>query len=231
MSAGRILVVDDDPQIRRAMRVTLTARGYEVADARTGEEARDELGSGNYDLVLLDMNMPGLGGLEPCRLIRSSSETAIIMLTVSNYEKDKVDALDAGAADYIPKPCSTPELLAGIRATLRRVPQPADHADLRQLSQRGVEIDLASRRATVNGRTARLTAKEFDLLSYLLARPNKTISHRELLPAVLGPAYGVELQYVLVFINSLPKKIEHDPSTHQFLATYALARYRFQLSP
>jgi two-component system KDP operon response regulator KdpE len=229
MSAGRILVVDDDPQIRRAMRATLTARGYEVADARTGEEALDELRAGGYDLVLLDMNMPGLGGLETCRLIRAGSETAIIMLTVSNSEKDKVDALDAGADDYITKPFSMPELLARIRATLRRVPQQPDHAELKQLSQRGVEIDLASRRATVNGRTSRLTAKEFDLLSYLLARPNKTISHRELLQAVWGPDYGDELEYVRVFINRLRKKIEPNPSDPQFLVTDAWAGYRFQL--
>jgi two-component system, OmpR family, KDP operon response regulator KdpE len=229
MSAGRILVVDDDPQIRRAMRATLTARGYEVADARTGEEALDQLRSGNYDLVLLDMNMPRMGGMETCRLIRSGSETAIIMLTVSNSEKDKVDALDAGADDYITKPFSTPELLARIRATLRRVPQPPDHVDLKQLNQQGVEIDLASRRAMVNGHTSRLTAKEFDLLSYLLAHPNKTISHRELLQAVWGPDYGDELEYVRVFINRLRKKIEPDPSKPQFLVTDAWAGYRFYL--
>jgi two-component system KDP operon response regulator KdpE len=229
MSAGKILVVDDDPQIRRAMRATLTSRGYEVADARTGEEALDELRAGSYDLVLLDMNMPGLGGLETCRLIRAGSETAIIMLTVSNSEKNKVDALDAGADDYITKPFSMPELLARIRATLRRVPQQPDHAELKQLSQRGVEIDLPSRRVSVNGRTSRLTAKEFDLLSYLLARPNKTISHRELLQAVWGPDYGDELEYVRVFINRLRKKIEPNPSEPQFLVTDAWAGYRFQL--
>ena len=140
MSAGRILVIDDDPQIRRAMRTTLTARGYEVADARTGEEGLDELRSATYDLVLLDMNMPGMGGIETCRLIRSGSEIAIIMLTVSNSEKDKVDALDAGADDYITKPFSTPELLARMRATLRRLPHPPDHAELRQSDQRAVHL-------------------------------------------------------------------------------------------
>lgn len=229
MSAGRILVVDDDPQIRRAMRATLTARGYEVADARTGEEALEELRSGTYDLVLLDMNMPGMGGMETCRLIRSGSENAIIVLTVSNLEKDKVDALDAGADDYITKPFSTPELLARIRATLRRLPQAPNQADLRHMSQQGVEIDLSSRHVNVRGRASRLTAKEFDLLSYLLARPNKTIAHRELLQAVWGPDYGDELEYLRVFINRLRKKIEPDPSKPQFLVTDAWAGYRFQL--
>jgi two-component system KDP operon response regulator KdpE len=229
MSAGRILVVDDDPQIRRAMRTTLTARGYEVADARTGEEALEALRSGNYDLVLLDMNMPGMGGIETCRLIRSSSDTAIIMLTVSNSEKDKVEALDAGADDYITKPFSTPELLARIRATLRRLPHAPEHGDLKELDHRGVEIDLASRQVNVHGRASRLTAKEFDLLSYLIARPNKTISHRELLQAVWGPDYGDELEYLRVFINRLRKKIEPDPSKPEFLVTDAWAGYRFHL--
>jgi two-component system KDP operon response regulator KdpE len=229
MSAGRILVVDDDPQIRRAMRTTLTARGYEVADSRTGEEALDELRAANYDLVLLDMNMPGMGGLETCRLIRSASEIAIIVLTVSNSEKDKVDALDAGADDYVTKPFSTPELLARIRASLRRLPHAPDQTQLGQLEGKGVSIDLASRQVNVRGRASRLTAKEFDVLSYLIARPNKTIAHRELLQAVWGPDYGDELEYLRVFINRLRKKIEPDPSKPQFLVTDAWAGYRFQL--
>lgn len=229
MSAGRILVVDDDPQIRRAMRTTLTARGYEVADVRTGEEALEELRSRNCELVLLDMNMSGMGGIETCRLIRSSSEIAIIMLTVSNSERDKVDALDAGADDYITKPFSMPELLARIRATLRRLPHAPDQTELKQLDRRGVAIDLSSRQVNVCGRSSRLTAREFDLLSYLIARPNKTIAHRELLQAVWGPDYGDELEYLRVFINRLRKKIEPDPSKPQFLVTDAWAGYRFQL--
>lgn len=229
MSAGRILVIDDDPQIRRAMRTTLTAHGYEVGDARTGEEGLEELRSGSYDLVLLDVNMPGMGGLETCRSIRTGSDVAIIMLTVSNSERDKVDALDAGADDYVTKPFSTPELLARIRASLRRLPRAPEHADLTQLGVKGVEIDLGSRQVSVNGRDSRLTAKEFDLLSYLLAHPNKTISHRELLQSVWGPDYGDELEYLRVFINRLRKKIEPDPSKPQFLVTDAWAGYRFQL--
>jgi two-component system KDP operon response regulator KdpE len=229
MSAAKILVIDDDPQIRRAMRATLTSRDYEVNDARTGEEGLEMLRSALYDLVLLDINMPGIGGIETCQLIRSSSEIAVIMLTVSNAEKDKIAALDAGADDYITKPFSMPELLARIRATLRRLPQAPGHADLRSLAAKGVKIDLPSRQVTVLGRVSRLTAKEFDLLSYVLARPNKTLTHRELLQAVWGPDYGDELEYLRVFVNRLRKKIEPDPSKPQFLVTDAWAGYRFQL--
>jgi two-component system KDP operon response regulator KdpE len=229
MSTGRILVIDDDPQIRRAMRATLTARGYQVGDARNGEEGLNEMRSSPYDLVLLDMNMRGMGGIETCRTIRSGSEIAIIMLTVRNTEKDKVDALDAGADDYITKPFSMPELLARIRATLRRLPQPPNNADLEPLTAQGVNIDLSSRQATVHGRTSRLTAREFDLLSYLLARPNKTIAHRELLQAIWGPDYGDELEYLRVFVNRLRKKIEPDPPNPRFLLTDTFAGYRFHL--
>jgi two-component system KDP operon response regulator KdpE len=229
MSGGRILVVDDDPQIRRAMKAALTARGYEVSDTRTGDEALEKLRSEAFDLILLDVNMPGSSGMEICRVIRSSSDIAVIMLTVNNTEKSKVEALDAGADDYVTKPFSTPELLARIRATLRRLPQLPDDAGLKQLTLQGVEIDLPSRQTTVRGRASRLTAKEFDLLSYLLARPNRTISHRELLQAVWGPDYGDELEYLRVFVNRLRKKIEPDPAKPRFLVTDAWAGYRFHL--
>jgi len=229
MSGGRILVVDDDPQIRRAMKSALTARGYEVSDARTGDEALEKLRSEAVDLILLDVNMPGSSGMEICRVIRSGSDIAIIMLTVNNTEKSKVEALDAGADDYVTKPFSTPELLARIRATLRRLPQVPDDAGLKQLTLQGVEINLPSRQTTVRGRASRLTAKEFDLLSYFLARPNRTISHRELLQAVWGPDYGDELEYLRVFVNRLRKKIEPDPAKPRFLVTDAWAGYRFHL--
>lgn len=229
MSTGKVLVIDDDPQIRRAMRTTLTSHGYEVNDARSGEDGLDELRNRNYDLVLLDLNMPGMGGMEACRLIRASSEIAIIMLTVNNAERQKVDALDAGADDYITKPFSTPELLARIRASLRRLPQLPTHADLRPLAERGVHIDLASREVAVHGRMSRLTARELGLLTYFLTRPNRTITHRELLQAVWGPDYGDELEYLRVFVNRLRKKIEPDPSKPEFLVTDAWAGYRFHL--
>jgi two-component system KDP operon response regulator KdpE len=229
MSAGKILIIDDDPQIRRVMRSTLTSHGYEVNDARSGEEGLEELRNSSYDLVLLDVNMPGMGGLEACRIIRSSSEAAIIMLTVNNTEEQKVEALDAGADDYVTKPFSTPELLARIRASLRRLPQLPGQSDLQPLAALGVNIDLPSREVTVHGRTARLTAREFGLLTFFLARPNKTITHRELLQAVWGPDYGDELEYLRVFVNRLRKKIEPDPSKPKFLVTDAWSGYRFHL--
>jgi len=226
MSAGRILVVDDDPQIRRAMRASLSSKGYEVGDARSGEEALDKLRAEAYDLVLLDMNMPGMGGMEACRLIRAGSDITIIMLTITNTEKDKVGALDAGADDYVTKPFSMPELLARIRASLRRAPL-AVYTGPQQLRLGEVEIDFASRQVIAPGRTVRLTPKEFELLSYFVARPNRTISHRELLQAVWGPDYGNELEYLRVFVNRLRKKLEPNPAKPRFLLTDAWAGYRF----
>ena len=182
MSSGRILVVDDDPQIRRVMRTTLTGQGYEVDDAKEGESALEKLRLGRFDLVLLDMNMPGIGGLEACRAIRSQSDVAVIMLTVRDAETDKVDALDAGADDYVTKPYNPPELLARIRAALRRTPSMQEPTG--RVSLGSVEIDFDARQVTAPGRKVRLTPKEFDLLRYLTAHANKTISHRELLQAV-----------------------------------------------
>jgi len=227
MSAGRILVVDDEPQIRRVMRTTLAAHGYEVADARSGEQALEEIRAGKYDLVLLDVNMPGMGGVEACRAIRRDSDAAIIMLTVRNTEEDKVEALDAGADDYVTKPFSTPELLARIRAALRRAPA-SDSLPPRIILGKA-EIDFESRQVRRPGRALRLTPKEFDLLRYLATRPNKAVTHRELLQAVWGPDYGEELEYLRVFINQLRKKIEPDPSNPRYLRTEPWVGYRFCL--
>lgn len=229
MSAGLILVVDDDPQIRRVMRTTLTASGYEVNDARSGEQALEKIRAERFDLLLLDVNMPGMGGLEACRAIRSVSEAAIIMLTVRNAERDKVEALDAGADDYVTKPFSTPELLARIRAALRRAPSPDSAPQHVILGQ--VEIDFASRHVRLPGRESRLTPKEFDLLRYLATHPNRPISHRELLQAIWGPDYGDEVEYLRVFINQLRKKIETDPPTPQYILTEPWFGYRFALPP
>src|SRR5580700_1639018 len=150
MSTGRILVVDDEPQIRRVLRATLMAQGYEVQDSRTGEDALASIRNSRFDLILLDMNMPGMGGLETCRSIRSGSEVAIIMLTVHDAEQDKVAALDAGADDYITKPFSMPELLARIRAALRRLPATAD-SSTEVIRLADVEINLATLRVISKG--------------------------------------------------------------------------------
>jgi two-component system KDP operon response regulator KdpE len=214
MSAGRILVVDDQPQIRRVMRTTLVANGYEMDEARSGEQALEKLRSGHYDLVLLDMNMPGVDGLETCRAIRASRawpEPAVIMLTVRSGERDKVEALDAGADDYVIKPYSTPEL------------------GQRRVAFDNVEIDFEAHQVLVRGAPVRLTSKEMDLLSYLVTHPNRVLSHREILQAVWGPDYGDEHEYLRVFINRLRKKIEPHPAKPRYLLTEPWSGYRFHL--
>ena len=227
MSTGRILVVDDEPQIRRVLRATLTAQGYEVQDARTGEDALESVRNSRFDLILLDMNMPGIGGLETCRSIRSGSEVAIIMLTVHDAEHDKVAALDAGADDYITKPFSMPELLARIRAALRRLPTSTE-GGAESVRLDTVEINLATRRVISKSGEVRLTPKEFDLLQYFVANPNVPIPHSRLLQAVWGPDYGEETEYLRVFINQLRKKIEPDPKKPRYIHTEPWVGYRFE---
>ena len=191
----RILVVDDEPQITRVLRTSLAGSGYEVRTAEDGHAGLRTAREWQPDLLITDISMPNMDGIELSRQLRSESNLPIIVLSVKGEEKTKVEALDAGADDYVTKPFSMPELLARIRATLRRLPQAPDDSGLRQLALEGVQIDLSSRQVTVRDRTSRLTAKEFDLLSYFLIRPNKTIAHRELLQAVWGPDYGDELEY------------------------------------
>jgi Response regulators consisting of a CheY-like receiver domain and a winged-helix DNA-binding domain len=229
VSAGRILVVDDDPQIRRVMRVTLTGQSYEVDDARSGEEALEKLRQRQSDLVLLDMNMPGLGGVETCRLIRAGSEIAIIMLTVRDTEADKVEALDAGADDYVTKPFRTQELLARIRAALRRAPS-ARASEIQHLTLGTMEVDFEARRVRAGQRDVRFTPKELDVLRYLALHAGKVVPHRELLQAVWGPDYGDEVDYLRVIVNQLRKKIEAEPSRPVFLLTEPWVGYRLQLS-
>ena len=227
MNSARILVVDDDPQIRRVLRTALIAQGYEVTDARNGEEAVEKMRDEKPDLLILDMNMPRMNGLETCRAIRTTSDVPIIMLTVRNAESDKVDALDAGADDYMTKPFSSPELLARIRAALRRSPQLA--GDMQVVRFDEVEINFNLGRVVVRNRETRLTPKEFDLLQYFVAHPNVPISHTKLLQSVWGPDYGDEVEYLRVFVNQLRKKIETNPSTPKYLITEPWVGYRFHL--
>jgi len=226
MTSAKILVVDDEPQIRRIMRTTLTAQGYEVHDARSGEEALDAVRQQRFDLILLDANMPGMGGLKACREIRGTSDAAIVMLTVRSAEEDKVAALDAGADDYVTKPFSMPELMARIRAALRRVPVTSDSTVI----QAGeLEINPAARTVKVAGREVRLTPKEFDLLHYLATNANVTIAHTKLLQAVWGPDYGDEVEYLRTFINQVRKKVEKDPAHPKYVITEPWVGYKFQI--
>jgi two-component system KDP operon response regulator KdpE len=228
LSGARILVVDDDLQIRRVMRKMLSGEGYTVGDARTGEEALETLRHDRHDRVLLDMAMPGIGGLEACRAIRASWDVAIIVLSVRNQEKDKIVALDAGADDYVTKPFSRDELLARIRAGLRRSPL-APEAGQQTLSLEGLEINFATRRVVAGDQEVRLTRKEFDLLQYLASSPNTPIPHRKLLQAVWGPDYGNEVVYLRVFINQLRKKVEPEPGKPRYILTEPCVGYQFHI--
>jgi len=226
MNDATILVVDDEPQLRRVMRTTLTDLGYTVIDAKTGEDALELLRHDQPDLILLDLNMPGIGGLETCRAIRETSEVPIIILSVRNTEREKVQALDAGADDYVSKPFGIQELLARIRAALRRSPTSGD-SDLKVFRTDDLEIDFAARRVSVVGKSARLTPKEFDLLRMLVSNPNKAIPHRKLLQTIWGPDYGDEVEYLRFFVNQLRKKIEPVPSKPKYLITEPWVGYRF----
>ena len=228
MSAGRILVIDDEPQIRRIMRETLISAGYEVDDAKNGEDGLLKVREFRPDLVLLDINMPDMGGIEVCRAIRTDSNIAIIMLTVRKSENDKVAALDAGADDFVTKPFSTPELLARVRAALRRVPLAQASSTRLQFDE--LTIDFAARTVTRGSTTSHLTPKELDLLRYLIQRPNEAVSHRELLQAVWGPDYGDQVDYLRAVIKNLRKKIETNPENPQYIKTEPWVGYRFNTS-
>ncbi len=225
MVAPTILVVDDEPQIRRVLRSTLTSQGYVIIDAKTGEEGVESVRKNKPDLVLLDVNMPGMGGIEACREIRRSSDAPIIMLTVRNAERDKVLALDAGADDYVVKPFGIDELLARIRSALRRY-APGDA--LPPFVSKELTLDFERRQLTVRGEEVHLTPKEFDVLKHLIANQGKPLSHRRILQSVWGPDYGEETENLRVVINQLRKKIESDPAHPKFIRTEPWVGYRFQ---
>ena len=228
MNAANVLVVDDEPQIRRVLRSTLSMQGYVITEAKTGEEALEWVRKERPDLVLLDMNMPGIGGVEACREIRRASDAPIIMLTVRNAERDKVAALDAGADDYVVKPFGIEELLARIRAALRRY-SPGDA--LPPFVSKDLTIDFEARRVAVRDRDVHLTPKEFEVLKHLVANQGKPLTHRRLLQAVWGPDYGEETESLRVVINQLRKKLESDPSRPKYIVTEPWVGYRFQPPP
>jgi two-component system KDP operon response regulator KdpE len=225
MTPATILAVDDEPQIRRVLRTTLTSHGYTVLEARSGDEALEQIREERPDLILLDVNMPGRSGLEVCQEIRRTSDVPIIMLTVRNTERDKVQALDAGADDYVVKPFGSEELMARIRAALRRAVPPEA---MPPFLSADLKIDFETRAVSVRGQPVRLTPKEFELLRHLVANQGKALSHRRLLQAVWGPDYGDETEYLRVFINQLRKKIESDPHHPRYIHTEPWVGYRFE---
>jgi two-component system, OmpR family, KDP operon response regulator KdpE len=226
-SHGKVLIVDDERAIRRALHNTLQGMGFDVDDASSGEEAMGLVRKAEYDVVLLDINMPGIGGIRACREIRKSLPLlGILMLTVRDREEDKVTALDAGADDYITKPFNIRELAARIRAAVRR--SSASHVDPDAAICIGnIELDPARRLVRKAGEPVHLTPKEFDLLRYLMAHAGLPITHARLLHAVWGPEYGGELEYLRTFVRQLRKKLEDHPGEPAYLLTDSHIGYRF----
>ncbi len=225
--AIRVLVTDDEPAIRRALRPPLMELGFQVAEASRGEEALQALRAGVYDAVLLDMNMPGLGGLETLRRIRAMApKLPILMLTVRDQEEDKVEALELGADDYVTKPFSTRELVARIRAAVRRVRAPERPEDA-PIEIGEIRLDPVKRIVTKRGTPLHLTRKEFDILHCLMSRAGRVVTYARLLTAVWGADCREEVEYLRTFVRQLRKKIEDDPSAPVYLLTDVYVGYRF----
>jgi len=225
---GNILITDDDPELRRVLKRTLYALGFQVAESPNGEQALKEVDSCRYDAVLMDVNMPGMGGIEACRAIRKKApRLQILMLTVRDMETEKIAAFDAGADDYITKPFSIPELTARLRSAVRRSTT-ASFATEMPIVIGAIELDPARRIVTKAGAVLRLTPKEFDLLYYLMSHAGIPISHTKLLQAVWGAEYGQELEYLRTFVHQLRRKLEDDPSAPEYLLTELHFGYRFR---
>ena len=225
-TAHKILVVDDEAQIIRVLRRSLTTHRYDVRTAADGQAGLELFHDWHPDLVITDISMPEMTGLELCREIRKTSQAPIIVLSVKGEEHSKVEALDAGADDYITKPFGIDELMARVRAALRRVPinaeQPQSH-----LSEGDFVIDLAARKILVRQHEIHLTPKEFDLLVYLFQHRGKVLTHRTLLAAIWGGNYTEQTEYLRVFVGQLRKKIEADPAHPQYILTEPWVGYRF----
>ncbi|MBI1762407.1 MAG: response regulator transcription factor [Acidobacteria bacterium] len=223
----RILVVDDEPQITRVLRRSLQTHGYDVRTAADGEAALDVLHDWPPDLVVTDLTMPGMDGIELCRQLRLQTQLPIIVLSVKGEEQTKVKALDAGADDYVTKPFGMDELLARIRAALRRVPASLSKAASAQLAAGDFGLDQTAHRIILRGTELHLTPKEFELLAYLLQHAGKVLTHRALLAAVWGGDYTEQTEYLRVFVGQLRKKIEADPANPRYILTEPWVGYRF----
>jgi two-component system KDP operon response regulator KdpE len=222
--AVRILVVDDEPNILATLAPLLRARGYEVLTAMTGRAALEAADRDAPDLIVLDLGLPDLDGVEVCSQIRESHSTPIVVLSARGAENDKVRALDAGADDYVTKPFGTEELLARVRVALRRIETPAPNEPI----VRGqLVIDRERFRVLTDGKEVRLTPKEFELLSYLAQRPGRVLTHRSILKAIWGPHFVDQPQHLRVLVASLRKKIEANPAAPRYILTEPWVGYRF----
>jgi two-component system, OmpR family, KDP operon response regulator KdpE len=223
---AHILVVDDEPQITRVLRTTLVAQGYDIRVANDGEMALEIMKDWTPNIIITDLSMPQMSGVELCRRVRAVSQVPILVLSVRDQERQKIEALDAGADDYITKPFSMNELLARVRANLRRTPKSQDVNDIVEVGD--FRIDLATRTVFVSGRELKLTPKEFDLLLYLSQHPYRVVPHRTLLAAVWGANSTEQPEYLRVFIGQLRKKVEVDPAEPRYLLTERWVGYRFE---
>jgi two-component system KDP operon response regulator KdpE len=226
---GNILVVDDEAQITRVLRTSLSAQRYDVRIANDGEMALEIMKDWSPQLVITDIAMPNLDGIALCKHIRQSSQIPIIVLSVRGQDRAKVEALDAGADDYVTKPFSMNELLARVRAQLRRLP--IAESVQQQIQAGDFAIDLDVRSVKVAGREVHLTPKEFDLLLYLAKHRGKVVTHRKLLAEIWGPNSTEQPEYLRVFVGQLRKKIEIDPSSPKYLMTEPWVGYRFEPGP
>jgi len=222
-----ILVVDDEPQITRVLRTSLASQGYDIRVANDGATALEILKDWEADLVITDLSMPNMDGLELCRRLRAKSQVPIVVLSVKGEERTKVQALAAGADDYVTKPFGMSELLARVRANLRRFPLVKQEAG-GVIATGDFRVDLDSHVVSVCNREVKLTPKEFELITYLARHPGKVITHRALLSAIWGGNSSEQTEYLRVFIGQLRKKIEPDPSAPRYILTDPWVGYRFE---
>jgi two-component system KDP operon response regulator KdpE len=222
-----VLVVDDEFALRKALRTSLTASGFTVDEARNGEEALGAVRQRLFDLILLDINMPGIGGIEACREIRGlAPQTGIVMITVRDSENDKVNALEAGADDYVTKPFRLRELVARLRAVVRRThPEEPEQSVLKA---GGLEIDLTRHILRRGGEPIHLSPREFELLAFMMRNQGVPLTHAKLLRTIWGVEYGSELEYLRSYVKMLRKKIEDDPSKPEYILTEPWVGYRFR---
>ncbi len=224
---AHILVVDDEPQITRVLRTSLSAQGYDIRIANSGEMALEIMKDWTPNLIITDLSMPVMDGVQLCRTVRAVSQVPILVLSVRDKEQQKVEALDAGADDYVTKPFGMNELLARVRAHLRRLPKLGE-GETEVIEIGDFRIDLATRTVTVAGKDLKLTPKEFDLLLFFASRPHRVVPHRAILAAVWGATSTEQPEYLRVFIGQLRKKIEKDPASPQYLLTERWVGYRFE---